>query len=70
MPFDCLNFDDLFPSSAITMYVTNVWNFMKLILNIYVHYSVAMYVKLNQGVISYRRHMYCLNFNDFFRPQP
>ena len=48
--FDCLNFNDFSVLSHI--FVTNEWDFMKLILNIYDH-GVVMQVKINQGLISY-----------------
>ena len=52
LPFDWLNFNEFFPVLSHS-YVTDRWNFMKLILNIYYH-DVVMHVKFHEGVISYR----------------
>ena len=61
MPFDCLiSIYELFvPSHSL---VSNEWNFMKLILNIY-NYSVVMHINFHQGAVMYREiiALFCLN---------
>ena len=51
-PFQYLNFNDFFPSSAINRYPTG-WNCMKLIHYVYDHGAV-MHMQFNQCIISYR----------------
>ena len=62
LPFHCLNFNF---SAVGHNFVSNGWNLMKLILNIY-DYGVVMHVRFHQGVICYGE---LLPF-DFFHPQP
>ena len=59
----CLNFNDF--SVVGHNFVSNGWNLMKLILNIY-DYGVVMHVRFHQGVVRYKE---LLPF-DFFHPQP
>ena len=52
-------------------YVTNEWNFRKLILNIYDHGEVMhMSFIWASSIIAELLPFDCLIFNDFFRPQP